>query len=99
MSAAEWYFDFVSPFAYVQFATLARPPRGLEETVEDELSANGERAIAIGVFGVPTFAIDGELFWGCDATGMALDCLTDSQRFNSGEMARSGDLRIAAHRT
>lgn len=26
-----------------------------------------EAAIALGVFGVPTAAIDGELFWGCDS--------------------------------
>jgi carboxymethylenebutenolidase len=28
--------------------------------------ANTERAIALGVFGAPTYAIDGELFWGQD---------------------------------
>ena len=28
--------------------------------------ANTERAIALGVFGAPTYAVDGELFWGQD---------------------------------
>jgi 2-hydroxychromene-2-carboxylate isomerase len=31
------------------------------------LRANTEAAIAAGVFGVPTAAVDGELFWGVDA--------------------------------
>jgi len=28
--------------------------------------ANTERAIALGVFGAPTYVVDGELFWGQD---------------------------------
>ena len=32
MTAADWYFDFISPFAYLQFATLAQLPRDLEIT-------------------------------------------------------------------
>ena len=69
------------------------------QTVKDELRANGDQAIARGVFGVPTFAIDGELFWGFDATGMVSDYLTDRQWFDSTEMTRIGNLPAAAHRT
>ena len=69
------------------------------QPVKDELRANGERAIAHGVFGVPTFAIDGELFWGFDATGMVSDYVTDPQWFDSADMLRIGDLPAAAHRT
>jgi 2-hydroxychromene-2-carboxylate isomerase len=36
------------------------------EEVEEVLAANGERAIAHGVFGVPTFFVDGEIFFGND---------------------------------
>lgn len=68
------------------------------QAVKDELRANGERAIARGVFGVPTFALDGELFWGFDATGMVVDYLADPQWFNAGEMARVGNLPAAAQR-
>ncbi len=32
----------------------------------DELRTIGRRAEALGVFGVPSFVIDGELFWGTD---------------------------------
>ena len=208
MMSAEWYFDFISPFAYLQFESLARLPRGLDMTfrpvvfagilnhlkhkgpaeipgkrrftyrhvqwlarhhgitlkfppahpfnplralrlavalgnrqdaiatifrfiwrdgrsldsptelqalsaelgitdaeqlisaqhVKDELRANGKRAITLGVFGVPTFAIDGELFWGFDATAMVVDYATDPQWFKSAEMTRVGDLPAAAQR-
>jgi len=41
--------------------------------VKDELRANGEMAIEKGVFGVPTFLVDDEVFWGVDATDFALE--------------------------
>ncbi len=34
--------------------------------IKQQLAANTERAIAAGIFGVPTFAVDGQLFWGAD---------------------------------
>ena len=37
-----------------------------------ELLANGEQALALGVFGVPTLRVRDELFWGNDATELAL---------------------------
>jgi 2-hydroxychromene-2-carboxylate isomerase len=66
--------------------------------VKAELRANGERAIAAGVFGVPTLAIDGEIFWGYDATDMALDYLADPAGFAAGEMGRANDLPVGAER-
>ena len=46
----------------------ARDPNS--EAVKAELKANTEAAIARGVFGVPTFAVDDKLFWGLDALAM-----------------------------
>ena len=40
------------------------------ETVKAQLRENTEQAIAQGVFGVPTFEVDGKLFWGLDALPM-----------------------------
>ena len=37
-----------------------------DQAVKDELRASTEAAIARGVFGVPTLAVGGELFWGDD---------------------------------
>jgi 2-hydroxychromene-2-carboxylate isomerase len=34
--------------------------------IQELLAANGEQAIAQGVFGVPTFFVDGEMFFGND---------------------------------
>lgn len=38
--------------------------------VKAALKANTDEAIALGVFGVPTFVVDGQLFWGFDALPM-----------------------------
>lgn len=46
----------------------ARDPRSDE--VKDALKAATADAIAKGVFGVPTFAVDDKLFWGFDALPM-----------------------------
>jgi 2-hydroxychromene-2-carboxylate isomerase len=45
------------------------------DAVKAELKANTEEAIAHGVFGVPTFLVDGKLFWGFDALPMLRDYL------------------------
>lgn len=45
------------------------------EDVKARLRAHTEEAVALGVFGVPTFAVDGKLFWGCDALPMLRDYL------------------------
>ena len=37
------------------------------EEIKDALRRNTEQAAARGVFGVPTFEVDGELFWGADS--------------------------------
>jgi 2-hydroxychromene-2-carboxylate isomerase len=37
-----------------------------QPSIKQQLRADTEAAIARGVFGVPTFMVDGELFWGSD---------------------------------
>jgi 2-hydroxychromene-2-carboxylate isomerase len=46
----------------------ARDPASAD--VKAQLQAAGSDAIAAGLFGVPTFAVDGKLFWGFDALPM-----------------------------
>ncbi|MEN9538490.1 MAG: hypothetical protein RLZZ126_725 [Pseudomonadota bacterium] len=49
-------------------STQLGPRRALDSPeVKDQLRTETQQAIALGVFGVPTFAADGELFWGLDA--------------------------------
>jgi 2-hydroxychromene-2-carboxylate isomerase len=69
-----------------------------EPAVKEQLKRNGEEAIAAGVFGVPTLAVDGQLFWGYDATDMALDYLRDPMLFLSEEMKRVDALPVGASR-
>ena len=47
------------------------------DAVKAQLRANFDLALAEGVFGVPTLAVDGELFWGQDAHEFALAAIAD----------------------
>lgn len=49
---------------------LAPPLAPDDEIVKARLRANTDEAIAAGAFGVPTYVVDGELFWGFDALPM-----------------------------
>jgi 2-hydroxychromene-2-carboxylate isomerase len=67
--------------------------------VKAALKANFDAAVAAGVFGVPTLAIDGELFWGEDATEFALAVLADPALLQDAEMRRMDTLPVGAART
>ena len=55
---------------------LLAPKRDVnKQEVKDQLKANTEEALARGLFGVPTMAVDDKLFWGFDALPMLRDCL------------------------
>jgi 2-hydroxychromene-2-carboxylate isomerase len=73
-------------------ASTARPD------VKQRLRDNTERAVATGVYGVPTFVVDGHTFWGVDATGMLSDYLDDRMLFERGELKRATALPIGAER-
>lgn len=62
------------------------------------LRANSDLANTLGVFGVPTFHLNGELFWGDDATGLFLSYLADPDLFKEGEWARISTLPAAIMR-
>lgn len=48
-----------------------------DPAVKQRLLDNGEEAIAMGVFGVPSFVSDGEVFWGVDGFEFLLEYLAD----------------------
>ena len=66
--------------------------------VKSALRTNTEEAVRRGVYGVPTFAVGDELFWGFDMTDMLLDYLADPQLFSRGEMARIDSLPMGVER-
>lgn len=69
-----------------------------DPAVKDALRKNSEDAIAAGVFGVPSFVVDGEVFWGADAVGFLEDFLADASVLRNGEMERVASLPIGAAR-
>ncbi|HEY7607752.1 MAG TPA: 2-hydroxychromene-2-carboxylate isomerase [Alphaproteobacteria bacterium] len=66
--------------------------------VKEALRANTEAAIAAGVFGVPSFVIGGELFWGVDATDFALQFLETPALLRDPEFQRVSTLPAGAER-
>ena len=66
-------------------ASLASHRDTSADEVKAELKANTEQAIARGVFGVPTVAVDDKLFWGFDGLAMLRAYLDGDAWFGSGE--------------
>jgi 2-hydroxychromene-2-carboxylate isomerase len=66
--------------------------------LKDTLRRNTEEASARGVFGVPTFEVDGELFWGADALGFVNAFLADRAALHNEEMRRADSLPVGAAR-
>lgn len=68
------------------------------DDVKTELRASTDAAVAAGVFGVPTIAVDGRLFWGFDALPMVAaamrgDAWFDGPGWVQDAAARPGVLR------
>lgn len=65
--------------------------------IKDRLKTNTNDAVARGVFGVPTFEVEGHLFWGVDSIPMlqqylARDCWFTERRWHSVEKVKFGRL-------
>jgi 2-hydroxychromene-2-carboxylate isomerase len=69
-----------------------------EQGVKERLRTNTDAAITDGVFGVPTLVIDGEAFWGADATDFAVAYLQDRTVLDNEEMKRVSALPVGAKR-
>jgi 2-hydroxychromene-2-carboxylate isomerase len=86
-----------------RFASLCRE-LGIAESeltaqpVKDVLRKNTEEAAARGVFGVPSFVVDGEVFWGADALGFLGAFLKDPSVLRNAEMRRLDELPVASAR-
>ncbi|WP_431824073.1 2-hydroxychromene-2-carboxylate isomerase [Burkholderia sp. F1] len=84
--------DVGSPEGFAALCDAVGFPEGVTAvdapSVKDALRAHTDHAIAHGVFGVPTFEWDGELFWGEDATAMFVDCVASRAWLDSPEVQR-----------
>ena len=71
--------DIASPFVIGKIlADMGQTPAPIMQAAQaqeskDAFRAQSERAIALGIFGAPSFVVDGEVFWGGDRLTQALD--------------------------
>jgi 2-hydroxychromene-2-carboxylate isomerase len=85
------------------FASLCRalnvaPDAVSAPAVKDALRTNTEEAVRRSVFGVPTFEVDGALFWGADGVDFLKAFLEDPAILRSAEMERLETLPVGAAR-
>ncbi len=73
-----------------------RDPNSTE--VKSELRGATDAAIALGLFGVPTFALDDRLFWGIDALPMLRAALRDDPWFDGPAWDEAGRSRPGVKR-
>ena len=92
--------DAANPVAFAALAHSlgADAARLGKAEIKDTLRRNTEQAAARGVFGVPTFEVDGELFWGADSVEFVSAFLTDPAVLRNNEMRRLDDLPVGAAR-
>jgi 2-hydroxychromene-2-carboxylate isomerase len=91
--------DATDPQRLEALKQLLQPQRDpASEPVKAELKANTDEAIARGVFGVPTFAVDDKLFWGFDALPMLRAYLEGDAWFGSGTWESARQLPAGASR-
>ena len=86
-----------------RFAGLCRelsidPVRLADPDVKDRLRKDTEEAVQRGVFGVPSFVVDGEVFWGAEAIDFLKAFLQDRAVLQNDEMRRLDSLPVGAAR-
>jgi 2-hydroxychromene-2-carboxylate isomerase len=63
--------EAVDPARLQALTGLLAPARPVDDpAVKDGLKAHTAAALALGLFGVPSFVVDGKVFWGSDALPM-----------------------------
>lgn len=91
--------DAVNPerlAALTQDLAPARDPGS--EVIKEQLRQATEQALKAGVFGVPTIAVDGRLFWGLDALPMLAAYLKGDPWFAGGAWEAAGAKRAGVVR-
>ncbi len=85
--------------AIAEALKIDNPEAAMSDTeVKNTLRANTETAIKAGVFGVPTFLIDDQVFWGADATEMMLSYANNPELFQTPEMRRISEMPMGVVR-
>jgi len=68
------------------------------ERVKEQLKAHTAEALALGVFGVPAFGVDGKVFWGLDSLPMLRDYLLGGNWFGSSAWEDASDVKVGIER-
>ena len=85
--------------AIAEALEIDNPEAAMSDTeVKNTLRTNTETAINAGVFGVPTFLIDDQVFWGADATEMMLSYVNNPELFQTPEMRRISEMPMGVVR-
>jgi len=57
--------------------------------VKQQLTENTKSGLELGLFGVPAFVVNGEMFWGFDSIDFLNDYLRDPNLFNRSDMVQA----------
>jgi 2-hydroxychromene-2-carboxylate isomerase len=79
-------------------AELAPASDVLSAEVKQRLKDNSDEALALNLFGVPSFVVDGQVFWGNDALPMLRAFLQGDPWFHSSEWAGVAQLPVGVQR-
>jgi 2-hydroxychromene-2-carboxylate isomerase len=66
--------------------------------VKAQLKTHTDQAIALGIFGVPTFAVDDQLFWGLDALPLLRAWIDGDPWFGTSGWHQAGDMPAGVQR-
>jgi 2-hydroxychromene-2-carboxylate isomerase len=75
----------------------SKDPQSLE--VKQLLQQQTQQAIDLGLFGVPSIVVDGQIFWGQDALPMLRAYLQGDVWFESADWVDAGKLPVGIRRT
>lgn len=92
--------DATDPARLAALAADLAPVRDpTSDAVKAQLRVLTDEAITKGLFGVPSFELDGRLFWGLDALPMLRAALRGDAWFDGAHWQEAGALRAGVSRT
>lgn len=94
--------DVASPEGFAALCEAMGYPEGVGAVealeIKEALKRNTDRALSLDVFGVPMFVLEGDLFWGEDATDLFATCVNSRDWLDSPEAARVSSLPVGVQR-
>ena len=91
--------DAADPERLLQLNAQLAPGRDpLSAEVKQALQAHADEAIALGIFGVPSFVVDDQLFWGQDALPMLRAYLKGDPWFDGPDWHAPAQCRVGIRR-